>query len=502
MKQILCISKNKDKIEKILEIIFWLAVITLITTSILLKPLNDLDEMWNYNFSKNILEGRIPYKDFNIIIMPLVPYIGTIFLVIFGNEMFSMRIFAIITNFIILFTIYKVLLNIKVDKEFSKLIILGLLYILNIHLRIDYNFFSLLLLLLIIYIEIINAKNIHKKNHKIDIVLGILSGLCVCSKQTIGICITIVTMFYQIMFIRNKEDFKIFIKKLFDRFIGFLAVIMLLVIYFCVFDLWNDFIDYAILGIKDFSNKIPYMLLIKSKKWYLKVLSIIVPIYLGMNLIYVLASRAKNKELDTNNVIILAYSWASISVIFPISDEIHFLVGCIPSIIGIIYILSLILLNNKKRWILIETASQVLSIYIVVIAILNSVKMVGALKQTDKGINHFKLIPNTSYSSILEVDDYIKNQNKDVYILDSSAALYTIPINQYNKNYDMFNKGNLGSKGEVGIIEDLKNKTNIQILILQDNYIRNWQTPLKVIDYVKNDLNKIGSVGIFDIYEK
>ena len=134
MKQILCISKNKDKIEKILEIIFWIAVIALITASILIKPLNDLDEMWNYNFSKNILEGRLPYKDFNIIIMPLVPYIGTIFLVIFGNELFSMRIFAIVTNFIILFTIYKVLLNIKVDKKFSKLIILGLLYILNIHL--------------------------------------------------------------------------------------------------------------------------------------------------------------------------------------------------------------------------------------------------------------------------------------------------------------------------------------------------------------------------------
>ena len=502
MKQILCISKNKDKIEKILEIIFWIAVITLVTTSILIKPLNDLDEMWNYNFSKNILEGRLPYKDFNIIIMPLVPYIGTIFLSIFGNEMFSMRIFAIVINFLILFMIYKILLNIKADKNISKLIVLGVLYILNIHLRIDYNFFTLLLLLVIIYIEIKNVKNIHEKNHKIDITLGILAGLCVCSKQTIGICITIVTLFYQIMFIKNKEDFKIYIKKIIYRFVGFLAVILLLVIYFCVFNLWNSFIDYAILGIKDFSNKIPYILLIKSKKWYLQVLSIIVPIYLILNLIFVFASRMKNRELDTNNIIILAYSWASISVIFPISDEIHFLVGCIPSIIGMVYILSKKIFYDNKRWILIETASQVLTIYIVVIAILNSVKMVSVLKQTDKEIKHFMLIPNTSYSTILEVDDYIKKQNKDVYILDSSAVLYTIPIDQYNKNYDMFNKGNLGSKGEDGIIQDLKNKKDIQILILQDNYRRNWQTPLKVIDYVKNDLSKIGSIGIFDIYEK
>ena len=311
MEQILCISKNKDKIDKILEIIFWLAVITLITTSVLVKPLNDLDEMWNYNFSKNILEGRLPYKDFNIIIMPLVPYIGAVFLGVFGNEMISMRIFAIVTNFLILFMIYKILLNIKVDKNISKFIVLGVLYILNIHLRIDYNFFTLILLLLIIYIEIKNVQNIHKKNQKIDIALGTLAGLCVCSKQTIGICITIVTMFYQIMFIKNIDDLKIYIKKLIDRFIGFLAVIMLLVIYFSVFNLWTDFIDYAILGIKDFSNKIPYMLLIKSKKWYLKVLSIIVPIYLVASLIYVLASRVKNKKLDANSIIILAYSFES-----------------------------------------------------------------------------------------------------------------------------------------------------------------------------------------------
>ena len=70
------------------------------------------------------------------------------------------------------------------------------------------------------------------------------------------------------MFIKDKDDFKIFIKKLVDKFIGFLAIFMLLIIYFSVFNLWKDFIDYAILGIKDFSNKIPYILLIKSKKWY------------------------------------------------------------------------------------------------------------------------------------------------------------------------------------------------------------------------------------------
>ena len=106
------------------------------------------------------------------------------------------------------------------------------------------------------------------------------------------------------------------------------------------------------------------------------------------------------------------------------------------------------------------------------------------------------------YIVIIMLYLYIKKQDRDVYILDARAALYTIPIDQYNKNYDMFNKGNLGAKGEEGIIEDLKNKKDFQVLILQDKYNRNWQTPLKVIEFVKINLKKVGNFGAFDIYEK
>ena len=79
--------------------------------------------------------------------------------------------------------------------------------------------------------------------------------------------------------------------------------------------------------------------------------------------------------------------------------------------------------------------------------------------------------------------------------------MYTIPIDQYTKNFDMFNKGNLGDGGEEGVIEEIKKMKNIQILILQNSIPLNWQTPLKVIDFVRNNLNKNGTIGIFDIYE-
>lgn len=33
---------------------------------LLFEPILDGDEIWNYNFARNICEGRLPYVDFNI----------------------------------------------------------------------------------------------------------------------------------------------------------------------------------------------------------------------------------------------------------------------------------------------------------------------------------------------------------------------------------------------------------------------------------------------------
>ena len=88
------------------------------------------------------------------------------------------------------------------------------------------------------------------------------------------------------------------------------------------------------------------------------------------------------------------------------------------------------------------------------------------------------------YNAIIEMDNFILSCNKEVYILDSDAALYMIPIDRYHKDYDMFNKGNFGSRGEEGKIEDLKEEKDIIVLIKKDGIAR------------------IGEILIFDIYIK
>ena len=121
----------------------------------------------------------------------------------------------------------------------------------------------------------------------------------------------------------------------------------------------------------------------------------------------------------------------------------------------------------------------------------------------DKSVlNHFSNIPISSrlQDRIIEVDAYIKDEKRDVYILDSEAAVYMIPLDKYNKDFDMFLKGNLGAASEEGQIEKIKNMENAVILIKNDKMSLNWQTPTKVIEYVRNNLEKIGMISFFDIY--
>ena len=137
---------------------------------------------------------------------------------------------------------------------------------------------------------------------------------------------------------------------------------------------------------------------------------------------------------------------------------------------------------------------------------ISSITFSKVIKKYDvyNDLAHYKYIPMSKsiHDSINYMDKYILNANKDVYILDSDAVVYMIPIDRYHKDYDMFNKGNFGSRGEEGKIEDLKNEKNIFILIKKDGVARNWQTPEKVIDFVKNNFKKIGEILVFDIYIK
>lgn len=344
-----------------------------------------------------------------------------------------------------------------------------------------------------------------------------MCGTTILFKQTTGVVFAIIFVFYKIVQIQNKEEIKAYLKIMIARLISSIIPILILGIYLSINGIWIDFLDYSVFGVRTFSNKIFYLALFKEKSFFIKILAGLVPIQIII-MIAIYLSAYKKKELDNkewykNLFLLLIYSATSMSVIIPISDKSHFATGSFITIISMVYLVNVIVkkIATGKIKIYMKKAMELGSKGLFFLAMASSVYLVVTnyihKEERKHGINHFNniVIEKNMQDRILDIGDYIlqvEQEGKQVYILDSIASIYKIPVDKYDKNYDMFNLGNFGSKGEEGIIEDIENKKdNLILLILQDKYEQNWQSPKKVIEYVKNNFRQIGRIRIFDVYE-
>ena len=66
--------KEKTKARLIDIAVFGIAILLFLAT-VLPRNLANLDEILNFNFARNIANGLIPYKDFNMLQTPLLPFI-------------------------------------------------------------------------------------------------------------------------------------------------------------------------------------------------------------------------------------------------------------------------------------------------------------------------------------------------------------------------------------------------------------------------------------------
>lgn len=511
---------KKEKIKAISkDFILFIFIAVMVFSIIAINPISNLDEIWNYNTARAITQNLIPYKDISMITTPLLPMITALFLKLIANEVIVSRVLASVLWGGVLFSIFKIL-KLLIKEENTCLIITALLGLLFRDCYcIDYNILSLMFSLIILYIELKNIDKPHFENNKTDFLIGILAGLTVCTKQSIGAILAIIVVGYKIIFVQNKKEFIEYLKTAFKRIIGILIPIILVLIYLIVTNSLQDFINYAVLGISTFSNKIPYAQLMNNDKKEIQILSRIMPfILLAMAVLTIVLQNKKKKEnignIDNKILTILIYSLSTIIIMYPISDEIHFLIASTITFIGLAYILYLlgiaiynkINLQSKKK--IYKITSLMISIIAIAFIAVRGIENITEYTKQEKNetIEHYKNIQISEYlqERINEIDNFILEQekeNKKVYILDAEAAIYMIPINNYNKDYDMFLKGNIGKDGQEGQIQKIKQKeTNEIILIRKRNLQSNWQTPTEVVNYVRENLEFMGEVSIYEVY--
>lgn len=497
---------------------FFVAFLFVVVFSvIIIKPIDDLDEMWNFNTARVFAEGLVPYRDVSMITTPLLPMMTSVFLRVIANEVIVSRVLAAIVWAGLLFMVFKIL-RILVKEENTSLIFTALVGVLCRDIFcIDYNIFVLFISLVILYNELKNVDNVHLYNKKYDFFIGILAGLAICTKQSIGVTLSIVVIVYRGLFIESKQQFKQYFRMVCTRIIGILIPLIVLFVYLISTSSFMDFINYAVLGISEFSNKIPYLELLQNDKIEIKVLSVAVPVSILLMIIIILVKilKRQNKDIVLINVMtMLVYSLSIIIVMYPISDEIHFLIGSFISIIGLIYIVLLMGINvysrikYKNKYIVYKIISLI--IWILVFSMISTIGIDNIFKyfKVDKNtvIEHYKNIEVQDYlrERIYEIDNYIcerEKEGKKVYILDSEACIYMIPLNKYNKNYDMFLKGNIGKDGQDKQIRKITEKDENELYLIRNrNLSLNWQTPTMVIDYIRENLEFVEEVSIYEVY--
>ena len=316
---------------------------------------------------------------------------------------------------------------------------------------------------------------------------------------------------------KNKEQFKEYLKIALTRIIGILLPVIILIIYLICNNALVDFINYAILGIKTFSNKISYVTLFASDKIEICALALLMPIsIISISVMLIIANIKKKEGIEILKLLtMLVYSLSIIIVMYPISDEIHFLIGGLIAIIGLIYIIFLLTkiiyngIERSNKFKICKLITYLVCIFLFAVVLEVGLTNIYTYLKTEKNtsIEYYKNIEISEGLSkqIKIIDDFIlekEQEGKKVYILDAEAAIYMIPINKYNKDYDMFLKGNIGKDGEQGQIEKIKNKSENELLLIRKPNLRtNWQTPLNVINYVRENLEKKGEISIYEVYK-
>lgn len=437
--------------KKALKNLAVFCILAIIIAGIILpRELNNLDEIWNFNFARNIANGLVPYKDFNMVQTPLLSIICGMILRVFGTELFIMRILAVILCSFIMFSAYKILEKLEIPTTLKYAFLIFTIFLYEEYFCIDYNFAVLWIILLVTLLEL---KNVEKKSSKLNFFSGILVGVSILTKQTTGIFLSLVFLLYNILIINNKDELKEYGKETIYKTLGIIVPIILFCIYITICKGWNDFIDYTILGIKTFSNKISYINLLNGNYGkIISILSILIPILLLT--IYIKTIIFSNKNKDKKIYILFAYSVASLIVVYPISDSIHFLIGIFPSIILLVYFLWSSLIKRIQKNKITMFVKYFFNCILILILIFNVYISIKDLVKYKKEANMYDELQNFKYikaenNGIQKIDQFIlesERNNKTVYILDATAAIYMIPINKYNKDYDMFLKGNLGRK--------------------------------------------------------
>lgn len=456
------------------DLIVFVIILMASLLHICLNSLASLDELWNYNFARQISMGLLPYRDYNMVQTPLFAVIMSLPLFAF-RSLFVYRLACSLLLTALACVFYKALANGTSNR------LLALPFVLISIFIIDYTSYNTLFLLIALLIYYAIVKGGFKKH---ALMIGSLGSLSVFARQTSGCLLVLILALIIVAFYEKKA------KSLILYSVGFAIPCLAFLTYFLITSSLKDFWDCCLFGIMSFGGN--------NGNFYSS--SVVLLILLTAELVtgFVILVKKRDKTALVHFLIGIPV----LAITAPIIDYSHVVFAVVYFMIPAYKLLS-------------EKCSEVIRNTIIVFISAVVFLCIGGLgisrivnnKFADKA-SELKLIPITGdicddYTCLSSMVKQYELNGYSVTFYSYSSVIVSLMNGTANPPYDMFLTGNFpGSiKDHMVYVEESCNGEDKIIIIPSDYYEEGWANPAGVLEYVKANCEQIGSYGRFLIYK-
>ena len=452
------------------------------------------DEIWTFgNIYKMILGGKI-YVDNNVIQTPIFFVIGKILLQITGANLMWYRIYNLLIWVFLLEIVYQLFEALEFSKKATTYATIGITSFGSVLITsgANYNILVFAFVLLGILLQL--------KYHETKIE-PILQG-CACfivfmTKQNVGVFYIIATIGYHLcsgLYQKNlKQQMIIITKEL--SIAGILLLGTLTLMHFN--GNLEGFINYAVLGIKEFSQS----------NGSSSIYEVIAEILLGLFMLCLMVILTKgvdvNKKQENNIILLITYTVPHLLITYPLANYYHMTLANLLPAITLIYGFSVLLKQVKMKGRVMEI---VISFIMIALFIMGPIQVIHYAKTCDKtpGVYYGAVFSAEQKRNLDAVCQYIQKKTEEgtsVKMLSHKAIFYMTPLQLNNGEMDLPLRGNLGKEGEDGLIRKIASLKNTEILITKDEEDQNYQESPKVREYIQTHFTNIGEIEEFYIYQ-
>ena len=450
--------------------VFFAIILIASIVHICVSDVGSLDELWNYNFSRMITMGMLPYRDYNMVPTPLFAMLMSLPLFICRSLLVFRIACACLTSFIC-FLFFRLLVRDSGNQLFA------LPFVLIVVLLTDYVSYNNLFLFAVLAVYYLFERSGFTKY---SMAVGALCSASVFTRQTSG-CLLLMISFILTVILYEKK-----IRNALLFIAGAVLPGLAFLFYFILTSSLNDFWDYCLFSLTGFG---------KSNGHFFPG-SVVLLLLLTAELAVEIHAMIKKKE--KLYLVHLLLGIPVLSIMAPIVDYSHVQFAVIYFFIPVFRILHDSFAGKIRKNITVILSGLVF----VCISGFGFSKIAGTATVSD--IAELKYIPVeqtllSDYSDIAEMTAKWRSEGHSVTLFTSSSVIVSIINGDADPPYDTFNEGNFPGSIEshmVYVKEACSRKDSI-IIIASDYNEEGWQNPAGVLEYVQDNCVIEGSYGRF-----